>query len=187
MPFITKQFKFCAAHKYWNENWSAENGNFRVNGDFVEWLPSQAGTWRVSAHAEGVETWLDLTVITGEISHVWIDAEHDILTADEETPLILQAEDSRVNRWPISAEWAVQEPEVSASLVSDIEGVRFVGGLAGTWNVTASHSSPNGTFSTYYPSKFVRGRVKLRDGSRLQFLVKKGKSISSMFFCLPMS
>ena len=22
MPFITKQFKFCAAHKYWNDNWT---------------------------------------------------------------------------------------------------------------------------------------------------------------------
>ena len=24
MPYITKQFKFCAAHKYWNPNWSKE-------------------------------------------------------------------------------------------------------------------------------------------------------------------
>tara|TARA_Y100001970_G_scaffold52986_1_gene67044 strand:+ start:17812 stop:18225 length:414 start_codon:yes stop_codon:yes gene_type:complete len=24
MPFITKQFKFCAAHKYWNDNWTEE-------------------------------------------------------------------------------------------------------------------------------------------------------------------
>ena len=24
MPYITKQFKFCAAHKYWNSNWSDE-------------------------------------------------------------------------------------------------------------------------------------------------------------------
>ena len=24
MPYITKQFKFCAAHKYWNTNWSSE-------------------------------------------------------------------------------------------------------------------------------------------------------------------
>ena len=24
MPYITKQFKFCAAHKYWNDNWSDE-------------------------------------------------------------------------------------------------------------------------------------------------------------------
>tara|TARA_B100001750_G_scaffold244094_1_gene260692 strand:+ start:52 stop:3351 length:3300 start_codon:yes stop_codon:yes gene_type:complete len=141
------------------ENWSAENGNFRVNDDFVEWLPSQAGTWRVSAHAEGVETWLDLTVITGEISRVWIDAEHDILTADEETPLILQAEDSRGNRWPISAEWSVQEPEVATSLVSNIDGVKFVGGLVGTWNVTATHSSPNGTFSTYLPIEVHPGRL----------------------------
>jgi len=22
MPYITKQFKFCAAHKYWNKDWS---------------------------------------------------------------------------------------------------------------------------------------------------------------------
>ncbi len=141
------------------ENWSAENGNFRVNGDFVEWLPSQAGTWRVSAHAEGVETWLDLTVITGDISRIWIDAEHDILTADEDTTLILQAEDSRGNRWPISAEWGVQEPEVAASLVSNIDGVKFIGGLAGTWNVTASHSSPNGTFSTYLFIEVHPGRL----------------------------
>ena len=24
MPFITKQFKFCAAHRYWNDSWSKE-------------------------------------------------------------------------------------------------------------------------------------------------------------------
>ena len=24
MPQITKQYKFCAAHKYWNNDWSAE-------------------------------------------------------------------------------------------------------------------------------------------------------------------
>ena len=24
MPFITKQYKFCAAHKYWKEEWSKE-------------------------------------------------------------------------------------------------------------------------------------------------------------------
>ena len=24
MPFITKQFKFCAAHKYWNNSWDYE-------------------------------------------------------------------------------------------------------------------------------------------------------------------
>ena len=28
MPFITKQYKFCAAHKYWNTEWSKkENKN----------------------------------------------------------------------------------------------------------------------------------------------------------------
>ncbi|MDE0708550.1 MAG: hypothetical protein OSB33_06335 [Candidatus Poseidoniales archaeon] len=141
------------------ENWTAESGNFRINAGFVEWLPSQAGTWRVSAHAEGVETWIDLTVITGEISRVWIDAENDILTADDETNLVLQAEDSRGNRWPISAEWEVTEIEVASSLVSDIDGVRFVGGLAGTWTVTANHSGPEGTFTTNLSLEVSPGRL----------------------------
>ena len=34
MPFITKQFKFCAAHKYWNESWDYDQ-NFKVFGDDV--------------------------------------------------------------------------------------------------------------------------------------------------------
>ena len=29
MPFITKQFKFCAAHKYWNDDWSDEK-NYKI-------------------------------------------------------------------------------------------------------------------------------------------------------------
>ena len=34
MPYITKQFKFCAAHKYWNENWS-DNENLQIFADDV--------------------------------------------------------------------------------------------------------------------------------------------------------
>jgi len=34
MPFITKQFKFCAAHKYWNENWD-EKKNLEIFEDDV--------------------------------------------------------------------------------------------------------------------------------------------------------
>ena len=82
------------------ENWSAESGNFRVNDGFVEWLPSQAGVWRISAQAEGVQAWVDITVVNGAISRVWIDAEYDILTADDQSVLTLQAEDLRGNRWP---------------------------------------------------------------------------------------
>ena len=29
MPLITKQYKFCAAHKYWNPNWD-ENKNISI-------------------------------------------------------------------------------------------------------------------------------------------------------------
>ena len=35
MPFITKQFKFCAAHKYWNNQWS-EDKNLDIFEDDVK-------------------------------------------------------------------------------------------------------------------------------------------------------
>ena len=35
MPFITKQFKFCAAHKYWNSEWT-EDKNLNIFEDDVK-------------------------------------------------------------------------------------------------------------------------------------------------------
>ena len=35
MPFITKQFKFCAAHKYWNDSWDKDR-NYKVFGDDIK-------------------------------------------------------------------------------------------------------------------------------------------------------
>ena len=34
MPFITKQYKFCAAHRYWNNRWTKEE-NFENFGDDI--------------------------------------------------------------------------------------------------------------------------------------------------------
>ena len=34
MPFITKQYKFCAAHRYWNDRWT-EAENFENFGDDI--------------------------------------------------------------------------------------------------------------------------------------------------------
>ena len=34
MPFITKQYKFCAAHRYWNNRWT-ETENFENFGDDI--------------------------------------------------------------------------------------------------------------------------------------------------------
>jgi len=34
MPFITKQYKFCAAHRYWNSRWT-EAENFENFGDDI--------------------------------------------------------------------------------------------------------------------------------------------------------
>lgn len=34
MPFITKQYKFCAAHRYWNSRWT-EAENFEIFGDDI--------------------------------------------------------------------------------------------------------------------------------------------------------
>ena len=42
MPYITKQFKFCAAHKYWNKNWSDDKNqeifedDIRIHGHNYE-------------------------------------------------------------------------------------------------------------------------------------------------------
>ena len=35
MPFLTKQYKFCAAHRYWNSNWSDEK-NCQIFGEDVK-------------------------------------------------------------------------------------------------------------------------------------------------------
>ena len=35
MPYITKQFKFCAAHKYWNDSWTHDK-NYEVFGDDIK-------------------------------------------------------------------------------------------------------------------------------------------------------
>ena len=35
MPLITKEYKFCAAHQYWNNKWSKEE-NFEVFGDDIK-------------------------------------------------------------------------------------------------------------------------------------------------------
>ena len=35
MPSITKQYKFCAAHKYWNPKWDKDK-NFSIFGDDVK-------------------------------------------------------------------------------------------------------------------------------------------------------
>ena len=34
MTYITKQFKFCAAHKYWNDSWNHDK-NYVVFGDDI--------------------------------------------------------------------------------------------------------------------------------------------------------
>ena len=34
MPLITKQYKFCAAHKYWNPDWDKDK-NYLVFGDDI--------------------------------------------------------------------------------------------------------------------------------------------------------
>jgi 6-pyruvoyltetrahydropterin/6-carboxytetrahydropterin synthase len=52
MPYLTKQFKFCAAHKYWNNKWDKDK-NYQVFGDDVK--------------VHGHNYILDVT-ITGEIN-----------------------------------------------------------------------------------------------------------------------
>ncbi|MEE2812741.1 MAG: hypothetical protein VX627_06965 [Candidatus Thermoplasmatota archaeon] len=141
------------------ENWTAESGNFIINGDHVEWLPGLEGTWEISAHAEDVVDTIEITVVNGTISHVWIDAEHEVLSADDEVSLVLQAEDSRGNRWPISAEWSILESEGSGSIVTDDDGTRFIGGTAGEWTIHAVHHRNEGDMNTSLGIEVLPGRL----------------------------
>ncbi len=141
------------------ENWSAENGNFVINGDYVEWRPTLVGKWQISAQAEDVQATIEITVVNGTITMVWIDAEYEKITADDETYLYLQAEDSRGNRWPISAEWSVVEPEAAGSLVSDNSGTRFIGGPTGEWNIGAVHSRSEGDLNASLTIEVIPGSL----------------------------
>ena len=38
MPYLTKQFKFCAAHKYWNKNWSDEKNQEIFEDDIKRFI-----------------------------------------------------------------------------------------------------------------------------------------------------
>ena len=152
------------------ENWTAESGNFIINGDHVEWLPGQEGTWEISAHAEDVVDTIEITVVNGNISYVWIDAEYEFLSADDETPLILQAEDIRGNRWPISAEWWISGPPGTVYLTHDdgtplntgvveASGVRFIAGTAGVWTIHAIHHRDEGDMNTSLNIEVLPGRL----------------------------
>ena len=35
MPYLTKQYKFCAAHRYWNKNWP-DKKNYDIFGEDVK-------------------------------------------------------------------------------------------------------------------------------------------------------
>jgi len=35
MPYLTKQYKFCAAHRYWNPNWD-DDKNFSIFGEDIK-------------------------------------------------------------------------------------------------------------------------------------------------------
>jgi len=140
-------------------NWSAGNGNFRMGDGIVEWLPNQEGEWVISVIAEGEEALISVTVENGEIVQVWIDVVNDIITADGETELILQAEDSRGNRWSIPAQWSVVEPEASSSLVEEFGITHFVGKIAGEWTIQALHQSSEGTYNVSSKITVLPGRL----------------------------
>ena len=61
MPYLTKQFKFCAAHKYRNEKWSKDKNYQVMSEDFENSVSFNAaldlileGTKRPSGYTEPI-------------------------------------------------------------------------------------------------------------------------------------
>jgi len=119
-------------------NWSAEDGSFRLTAEGVEWVPARIGTWEITVHQGEVEASITLNVTEGTVQRIVIDADHEILSADDEIELRLFSEDLRGNRLAVDGTWTLSAPTGLNSTLTG-EAITFPGGAAGTWAISASH------------------------------------------------
>jgi hypothetical protein len=141
------------------ENWSADDGTFRMGDGVVEWVPRLTGAWTISVHTGGVSSSVILNVTHGATDRVSIDVGSTTISADEIISLQLFAVDIRGNSWPISATWSALDAENIDSLIIDGDGISFEAGIAGNWTVKADHSGPDGDFSTTISIEVIPGRL----------------------------
>ena len=142
-------------------NWTAEDGNFRMTSMGVEWLPRRVGNWTIGVHVE--DHWVNITidVVHGNASRLLIVSDGDTVSADDALDLLLQAEDVRGNRWTVSGNWSMMEPE-AAPWLSEVEsGARFDAAIAGAWTVSAEHAGVEGIVTAFlfievFPGELAR-------------------------------
>ena len=140
-------------------NWTAEDGNFRMTPGGVEWLPRREGNWTVGVHVE--DRWVNVTieVVHGTASRLLIVSDFEIITADDVIDLELQAEDTKGNRWLISGNWSVMEPQAAPWLSESVTGAAFEGVIAGIWTIRAEHNSTDGLISTFLMLEVLPGSL----------------------------
>ena len=128
-------------------NWTAEDGNFRMTPEGVEWLPRRDGDWKVGVHVE--EQWANTTinVVHGSIDHLLITSDTEIISADATLDLQLMAEDSKGNRWLVNGTWYTMEPEAAPWLTQSGNEALFSGNLVGNWTIRAEHSNLSSTLT----------------------------------------
>jgi len=138
-------------------NWTAEDGNFRMTPEGVEWLPRREGDWNVGVHIEGQWANTTISVVHGSIDRLLINSDTEIISADATLPLQLMAEDSKGNRWSVNGTWLTMEPEAAPWLTQSGNEAQFSGNLVGNWTIIAEHSN----FSTTLTLEVVAGSLAI--------------------------
>ena len=128
-------------------NWTAEDGNFRMTPEGVEWLPRRDGDWKVGVHVE--DQWANTTinVVHGSVDRLIITSDTEIISADATLALQLMAEDSKGNRWSVNGTWYTMEPEAAPWLTQSGNEAQFSGNLVGNWTIRAEYSNYSATLT----------------------------------------
>ena len=122
-------------------NWTAEDGNFRMTPEGVEWLPRREGDWTVGVHVENQWANTTINVVHGSIDRLLITSDTETISADAILDLQLMAEDSKGNRWLVDGTWNTIEPIAAPWLSQSGNMAQFSGNIIGNWTIHAEYSN----------------------------------------------
>lgn len=165
-------------------NWTAEDGNFRMTPEGVEWLPRREGEWKVGVHVEDEWANATITVVHGAVDHILIASSSEMINADENLALTMDAEDSKGNRWQVNGNWVMMEPEAAPWLSYTANGAQFDGVVSGNWTIRAEYVVGNDSFSTFLVLEVIPGTLAqiLLEGDGLQVSADSWHDFSPQFF-----
>jgi len=119
------------------QHWSAEDGGFQMVDGQVEWLPRQSGSWNVEVRIGNISDSVEISVGHGQADRVYITTDSSVVSADDRVELLLEAEDTRGNRWPITGQWELDQADGDATLNQTEGGVLFEPVETGFWTIRA--------------------------------------------------